>query len=197
MMSDVRASKWILLVLALIFIVPSCAGTKNRPSPNIPVQEPVQAATLARQHIDAGEYQQAINDYKSEYQNRPQDQALVKEYVKGLKDIKTAADKAVGEEDYASAGRIYDILLKNYAGFRDFSQELSFDKVRLTAKLSHCKKSLSAQGFQEYRKGNLGEAIALWQSLLAIDPDNADIKGAVKTAKLQQKNLQERSGGGR
>jgi cytochrome c-type biogenesis protein CcmH/NrfG len=49
------------------------------------------------------------------------------------------------------------------------------------------------QGFQEYRKGNLNKAIALWQSLLVIDPNNKDIKETVRTATLQQKNLQEKN----
>ena len=49
------------------------------------------------------------------------------------------------------------------------------------------------QGFQEYRKGNLDKSIVLWQSLLAIDPHNKDIKEAVRTATQQQKNLQEKN----
>ena len=145
--------------------------------------------------MDAGAYQDAIADYRTEYRSRPHDQALAEEYAKSLEDIKAVADKASDEEDFASAGRIYYVLLKNYSYFKDFVGMLSFDSAHLKAKLSHCKKSLSAQGFREYRKGNLTGAIALWKSLLAIDPDNADIKGVVRTATLQQKNLQERAAG--
>jgi hypothetical protein len=32
----------------------------------------------------------------------------------------------------------------------------------------------------------------LWQVLIAIDPHNTEIKDALRTAKLQQKNLQEK-----
>jgi cytochrome c-type biogenesis protein CcmH/NrfG len=69
---------------------------------------------------------------------------------------------------------------------------LSFDRAKLNAKITDCKTALSKKGFQEYRQGNLSEAIALWQGYLAIDPNNADIKKAVNTAKLQQKNLQQK-----
>ncbi len=220
-MADFRKSKWFLLVFILLFIVQSCAGMKNWLSPQrsvhasaqakhssqAPGQAPdqakhssqvsgqasAQAATPARQYMNVGEYQNAIDDYSAEYRSHPQDQTLVKEYVKSLEDIKAVADKASDKEDFASAGRIYNVLLKNYSHFKGFVQMLSFNRAHLNKKLSHCKKSLSTQGFQEYRKGNLSEAIVLWQSLLTIDPNNADIKAAVRTATLQQKNLQEKN----
>ena len=141
--------------------------------------------------MDAGEYQKAIDAYNVEYQKQPQDQALVAEYVKSLGNIKSAADKAFDEKDFASAGKNYNVLLKNYPHFKAFDKRLSFNRTYLNTKLSHCKQSLSKQGFQEYRKGNLSAAISLWQSLLAIDPHNTEIKEALRIAKLQQKNLRE------
>jgi tetratricopeptide (TPR) repeat protein len=193
MIAGFRKSKWIILFLALFIIVQSCAIKKTQAPPKRSVHKSAQAATQARQHLAAGEYQKAINNYRSAYRNRPQDQALLEDYVKDLEEIKKAADKASNENNLALAGRIYDVLLKNYSYFKDFSRMLSFDRTHLDTKLTDCKLTLSVQGFQEYRKGDLTKAIALWQSLLKFDPDNADIKRAVKTAKLQQKNLQERA----
>ena len=111
--------------------------------------------------------------------------------MKSIENITSAADKALDKEDFASAGRNYDVLLKNYAYFKGFEKKLSFNSTHLNEKLGYCKKALFKQGFQEYRKGNLSGAIALWQDLLAIDPQNTDIKESLRTAKLQQKNLQE------
>jgi tetratricopeptide (TPR) repeat protein len=195
MIAAFQESKWILLLLALFFIVQSCAGTKYQQPPKELDQNTAQRTALARQHIEAGKYQNAIDEYTTEYRTHPQDHALVKEYVQSLEDIKIIADKASNKKDFASAGKIYDVLLRNDSYFMEFGQTLSFDKDQLTIKLSHCKEALSAKGFQEYREGNINKAIAVWQSLLVIDPDNADIKGALKTAKLQQKNLKERTNG--
>ncbi len=194
-MKDFRESKWCLPVCALFFIVQSCAGTKDRQSPHRPVEKPARAAISAEQHMAAGRYQKAIDEYTVERRSRPRDQALVQKYAKSLEEIKAVADKALDTEAFASAGTTYDVLLKNYSCFTGFAGMLSFDREHLITKLSLCRKSLSTQGFQEYRKGNLGEAIALWQSLLAFDPYNADIKAAVKTATLQQKNLQDTAAG--
>ncbi len=186
-MDNLRRAKLLFIILVLLLIVSSCAGMKSLVSPKSPVQTP----THAKQFMDAGEYQKAIDAYNLEHRKHPQDQALMKEYVMSLEDMKSAADKASDREDFASAGRKYHVMLKNYPSFKGFEKRLSFNSSYLNIKLSHCKHSLSKQGFQEYRKGNLSDAISLWQVLLAIDPHNAEIKDALRTAKLQQKNLQE------
>jgi tetratricopeptide (TPR) repeat protein len=156
------------------------------------VQASAQAANLAKKHMEAGEYQKAIDVYNVEYRKHPHDQALVREYVRSIENITSAADKALDKKDFAVAGRNYDVLLKNYAHFKGFDKELSFNITHLNEKLCYCKQAMFKQGFQEYRKGNLSGAIALWQDLLVIDPQNTDIKEALRTAKLQQKNLQEK-----
>lgn len=189
--------KWSCVIIIALFVLSSCAQMKSGPTPQSSVQataqsrQSAQQSTPARQHIEAGEYQKAIDEYRSEYTKRPQDQILVKEFVKSLEDIKAAADGALKKEDYAAAGRTYKVLQKNYQEFKGFSTMLSFDRAYLNARLTTCKDALSKKGFQEYRQGNLGEAISLWQGYLVIDPTNDDIKKALNTAKIQQKNLQQ------
>jgi tetratricopeptide (TPR) repeat protein len=140
--------------------------------------------------MEAGEYQKALEEYGVKYRKHPGDQALAREYAKSVEEMKSTADKACDEKDYAAAGRIYDLLLKRYVQFKNFAHMLTFNRAYLNQKLSLCKKSLSVLGFQEYRKGNLSEAITLWRALLVIDPHNEDIRKALNTATAQQKNLQ-------
>ena len=205
-MTNLRKSTLLVLILMLFPIVQSCAGMKSWISPKSSVKTSAsvkdssktssrisdQVANLAKKHMEAGECQKAIDVYNVECRKHPHDQALVREYVKSIENITSVADKALDKEDFASAGRNYDVLLKNYVHFKGFEKKLSFNSNHLNEKLSYCKKALFKQGFQEYRKGNLSGAIALWQDLLAIDPQNTDIKKALRTARLQQKNLQEK-----
>lgn len=204
-MTNLRGSILLVFIGMLLPIVMSCAEMKSWISPKssvqtsapvkdssqISIQVSAQAVNPAKEHMEAGEYQKAIDVYNVEYQKHPHDLSLAREYVKSIKNIASTADKALDEKDFASAGRNYDVLLKNYAHFKGFDKELSFNSIYLNEKLSYCKKAIFKQGFKEYRKGNLSEAIALWQDLLVIDPQNTDIKKALRTAKLQQKNLQE------
>ncbi len=141
--------------------------------------------------MKTGEYLKALDDYKSEYRRSPHDRALLKDYVKSIEAIKATADRTSDAGALASAGRIYNTLFKAFPDFKTFAHLLSFDRAGLTTKLTKCKASLSRQGFQEYREGNLSEAITLWRDYLSIDPNNADIKRALNTAIVQQKNIQQ------
>jgi hypothetical protein len=172
-------------------IKPPVAADDHKKTVQSQKAAPVQASSQIKPPMTPGDYQKMINHYKADYKKHPQDQTLVKQYVKSLEEVNTTADEASRKEDFASAGMTYNILLKNYADFKGFAHVLSFDRAQLRAKVTDCKTALSKKGFQEYREGNLSEAISLWQSYLAIDPHNADIKKALNTAKVQQKNLQQ------
>jgi tetratricopeptide (TPR) repeat protein len=200
-MVDIRKAGRLFPAIILLLIFPSCAQIKNWLSPQASGQAPQTSAhapqpsdqtpSQIKQHVTAGEYQKAIDLYKTEYRNHPQDRLLVKEYVRSLEEIKANADRASGREDFVSAGKTYDVLQKNYPDFKDFARALTFDSGQLNSRLTNCMTALSAKGFQAYREGSLNEAISIWQDYLVIDPNNTDIKKAVKTAKTQQKNLQQ------
>jgi tetratricopeptide (TPR) repeat protein len=177
-----------LAILILLIIFPACAQWKTGASPQTSVQDPGQV----KPPLLPGDHPKTIDAYKADYAKNPQDQALLRDYVKTLEEIKIAADRAMGREDLVSAGKNYNILLKNYKDFKTFAHMLSFDRDQLNTKNAACKTALSKKGFQEYRQGNLSEAIALWQGYLVIDPNNADVKNALNTAKLQQKNLKQK-----
>jgi tetratricopeptide (TPR) repeat protein len=146
---------------------------------------------VARGHLQAGEYQKAIDVYHAGYQKSPGDQKLLDAYVQALDHMAASANQALDRQAVGAAGKTYDILLKNYVRFSGFEGQLAFTPASLNEKLNYCKKTLFKQGFEEYRKGNLSQSIALWEDLLVIDPRNADIKEALRIAKLQQKNLHE------
>jgi len=186
----------VIVVMALPMVL-SCAATKGG-APDILSPPPAQKAAasptsraveLAWIHMQAGAYQKAIDVYHAAYQKTPQDAALVKAYFESLAYISTTADAAFDHHEFGAAGKTYDVLLKSYPHFQGFEQHLTFTRAGLQRKLHDCKKALYKQGFQEYRKGRLKRAIALWQDLLVIDPQNTGIQEALRTAKMQEKNL--------
>ena len=200
-----RSTLFIYIFLIPLLIVWSCAGT-GPPAPAkdleskvaAPVREQslpaieasAQAARLAKIKMDAGEYQKATDIYAVAHQKHPRDQSLLKEYVQSIEKIKTIADEVFAREDFKSAGQLYAVLIKNYPSSEGPGVNLSFKIAHLDEKYSTSKKMISRQGFEAYRKGNLSQAIGLWQALIDIDPNNSDIIKALNTAKLQQENLQ-------
>jgi tetratricopeptide (TPR) repeat protein len=202
-MIKMHRSELLVFMLVLLPFVWSCAETKGRTSPaempaspaKVTPQTPHASSAgtygMAKKHLDAGDYQKAIAIYDIAYKNNPHDRALLMEYARGIEYIKTAADEALKREEFLSACMSYHVLMKRYPDLEDSNMTLSFDSTLLDENFSGCKNMLSKQGFEEYRKGNLRQAIVLWQSLLGIDPDNTVIQKALDTAKLQQKNLPE------
>jgi tetratricopeptide (TPR) repeat protein len=202
---DLRRLKQMAAILVLPLIVMSCSGTQGRlfsssaekatpPAKDVSQPPPPKWArtdAIAQNHMAAEEYQKAIDVYDAGYRKQPQDTMLVKAYVQSIETMASNADRAFRRQLYASAGKTYDILLKNNDRFKAFEKDLSFDAAGLNKKLETCKKALFKQGLQEYRKGHLDQSIAVWENLLLIDPQNAAIEEALRTARLQKKNLEE------
>jgi tetratricopeptide (TPR) repeat protein len=207
-MMNIPKARVLLAVLILLFGLQSCAGMRNPAAPESPSQTsappvkpapqavdpaPAQPDDQARKHVEAGEYQKAISIYADAHRKQPNDTSFMREYAKCLDGIRSNAEVLFGKGDLPAAGALYYVLQTNYPKSKDVEQMLSFDNASLTARLNYCRKALTRQGFEEYRKGNLDRAIVLWQGLLAIDPDNSDMKEALRTAIQQQKNLQEKN----
>ncbi len=186
------------LLVPLLAVMMSCADTPHwisqiRDEPPPPVEDAAASARAAvrqaRRHMQSGDYQKAIDVYHAGYQKAPRDQTLRLAYQQSLEQMAAGADQALERQKVGSAGKTYAILFNNYARFEGFAKDLSFTRTGLNKKLDFCKKTLFRQGFQEYRQGNLSQSIALWEDLLVIDPENTDIREALRTARLQQKNL--------
>jgi tetratricopeptide (TPR) repeat protein len=141
-------------------------------------------------YLKTGEFQKAIDIYKEIYQKYPRDLTVRRGYIKTLKSIKGSGDRAFERSDFALAGCVYEILLKNFSSVTHLNGSFSFDREGLTAKIKSCKKILFENGLEQYRSGNLNQAISIWKSILVFDPENQEIKKAVDMATLQFKNLQ-------
>jgi len=146
----------------------------------------------ARQALKAGNFARAFGIFRTARQEDPEDAVLTADYLKMIADIKSAGDKALDEQDFVLAGRANVLLLKNYASFSSLRREVGFSREALTEALSACRESLTQSGLAEYRKGNLVKAIAVWEGLLSFDPDNAEIKKAVGTARTQLGEIQKK-----
>jgi tetratricopeptide (TPR) repeat protein len=140
--------------------------------------------------LKAGEFQRAIDICKDLYQKYPRDLSVRSRYIRALESIKNNGDRAFERGDFALAGRVYEILLKHVSSATHLNGSCFFDTGGLTAKVTACKKKLFENGLEQYRSGNLDQAISTWKGILAFDPGNQEIKRVVDIATHQLKNLQ-------
>lgn len=146
----------------------------------------------ARQALPLGDFQGALDAYRPALKEYPGDPPLTAKYIKIIEEIKAVGESSLVGREFALAGKAYYALWKNSSDLKPFEKQLSFDRDILTAGLDKCRKSLGQKGLEQYRKGKLAEAISIWESLLAFDPDNADIKKSIETGKSQLKKLQQK-----
>lgn len=143
----------------------------------------------AHQALEAGEYHQALAEMQSLVRIYPGDANVSANLVGLSRDIKRTADLALAREDYVAAGKACYALWKGYPLLERTGAALPFSRVDLDEGIKACRIQLTRKGLEQYRQGNLTEAISLWQGLLAFDPDNVEIKKAVETAAEQLKKI--------
>ncbi len=149
----------------------------------------VLAEKRARQSLQAGDFQKTLEAYKIPGAEGIKDPDLRAGYQHALEEVKRLADAAMAGNDFKTAGKGYAALLKEYAFAQKIGQPPSFSLKSLEEGLANCRTQITRKGLEEYRKGNLSAAIALWQGLLEFDPGNPEIKKAVETAAEQLKKL--------
>jgi tetratricopeptide (TPR) repeat protein len=137
------------------------------------------------QELRAGRYDKALAVYRAGLREYPGDKTLGSAYAGAVDELEAIGSKALAADDYAKAGTVYALLLRNFTSFDKLSTRPGVSKEKLAEAIELCRSSLTKNGLAEYRKGNLEKAIATWESLLVFDPENAEIRKAVETAKAQ------------
>ena len=141
-------------------------------------------------YLKAGEFQRALDICKEVHQKYPRDPAVRSSYIQTLESIKSNGDRAFEKGDFALAGWVFEILLRHVSSVTPLNGSLSFERKGLSEKIKSCRKILFENGLEQYRSGNLDQAISTWKTILTFDPENQEIKKAVDMATLQLENLQ-------
>ena len=141
------------------------------------------------QELRSGRYDKALAVYQAGLREYPGDKTLGEAYAGAVDELEAVGRKALDANDYALAGRVDALLLRNFGSFDALSPRPGVSREKLVEAIDLCRSSLTKNGLAEYRKGNLDKAIATWESLLVFGPENAEIRKAVETAKAQLAKL--------
>jgi tetratricopeptide (TPR) repeat protein len=150
----------------------------------------IPAEKQAQSYLKSGDVQKGIDIYRGLIQQYPWDTMVRYFYVSLLESIKGQADLNFKRKDFAQAGRTYRILLKNYSSLSHLERFLSYNGGLLDTGIETCRKILFEDGLEQYRSGNLSQAISIWRNILTFDPENLEVKKATDKAMLQIRNLE-------
>lgn len=155
----------------------------------------------AKRMLDSGDREGALAVWCKAIAAEPGEKGLKGPYAAAVVAIKTAADRALAEQDQTAAGKSYALLRKHagtFAGLEGLGKhraELTAERLAVAVKA--CSRGLMDRGLAAYRKGELETAIGIWRGALAFDPENAEIGKAVETATAQLGKVKKLDIGGR
>lgn len=142
--------------------------------------------------LTSGDPARALDIYADALKESPGDKDLAANHLRVAREIKAAGDRSIAAKNFAQAGKLARILLQRLPAFEGMKPGLSFGRPDLEKTIVLCRDELTKEGLAAYRRGDLAGAITVWESLLAFDPGNAEIKMAVGTARTQLKTIEKK-----
>lgn len=143
----------------------------------------------AEKAFQAGQNEEAINLLISGLQEYP-DEEILKSYLNQIiKEIAASAQLAQASKDLATAGKLYSLLKSTLVRHKNYLYLFPLTLEELDKSIKYSSQQLTNLGLIEYRKGNLKEAIAIWEKVLVFQPENEEIKRAVQTARAQLEKI--------
>jgi tetratricopeptide (TPR) repeat protein len=143
----------------------------------------------AERALAAGQHEKAFGILAEALKESPGDSGLRTVVERVFKETRAAADRDLSAGEFAAAGKRYALLRDAPAGLKRMMPPAGLDDEGLERAVKRCSAGLTNLGLIEYRKGNLAGAVAIWESLLSFEPDNAEVKKAVQTARAQLEKI--------
>lgn len=144
---------------ALAGAVLAACSTSKKPS-----FEP--ALVQSRQYFQAGEYQKAIETNAAVSKTYPAEQAVREEFTKTLEGIDERGRAAMAAADYATAEKLFSILLNNFDQYKGLEKSLSFSAAGLNRRIRLCRTALAEQRTSQYlQAGDYEKALGAQSAL--------------------------------
>ncbi|MBN1274448.1 MAG: hypothetical protein JXB26_19475 [Candidatus Aminicenantes bacterium] len=143
--------------------------------------------------IKSDNYVKAIGSYQLLFHDYHNDRSLNQSFSKTVSSIYQRGETAFKNDDLLASGRINYALLKNHDLIERSDLFFPFSNSSLQERLRVCRDNLTKKGLEYYRKGDLKKAISTWKGILEFDPENVEIKKAIKNSEDQLKKIKKES----
>ncbi len=165
-----------LIILNLLFLF-SCSFIKE--------VEIDSAIKRGKNYYHEGNYREALRTCYNYLDNYQENKEFKNFCFSVFMNIKEEAEQLYRQEAYKKAGLTYKFLIE----YKPKSLKIEIEELQ--AMKTECIKRLSARALSNYRKGNIKDAISMWNDVLDIDPMNSEAKKSISTASTQLKNINE------
>ncbi|MFW6210490.1 MAG: PilT/PilU family type 4a pilus ATPase, partial [bacterium] len=115
------------------------------------------------------------------------DSMMKEQTTKELKTVLNEAKKFISQHRFKEAYVLYEKMNGRYPGNEEVKEGMDYTKRMIgKAQQSQNVKGIIMEGVNIYKKGNIKGAILKWQEGLEQDPENAQLKSYIKSAKEKE-----------
>ena len=130
-----------------------------------------------------GDFQKGIDVYQGAYQQYPHESMVRNGYLQNLEAIKKNGDQAFERKDFALAGKVYEILWRNYPYFTDLSPWLSFKQQFLERRIQTSRKLFAEkQAHLLLTAGDFQKTIEIYQEIYQQNPKDSRVRSSYTKA---------------
>lgn len=140
--------------------------------------------------IEKGSYRRALELMGGRSHPGHPTAGMEREYITAIDKMIAAGEESFSRGEYAAAGQSFKCTLDYYPADPTLRKMAQSEPNQIKARLEECSNHLMEQGLQEYRRGNLENAIKKWKGLIAFNGGHKEARKAIETATIQLRALQ-------
>lgn len=135
------------------------------------------------------------NDYKAALDLMQDDTGKEKEfrygikYISAINELLVQGEKKMIKLDYENSGKIFNFVMQNYPNDNLTRKKIIYTEEKINEYLYLCSEKIMEMGLSEYRKGNLWNAVSIWEKILIFNPRYVEANNAIETTKKQMNNI--------
>lgn len=136
-----------------------------------------------------GGLERALELFSVAWKEKPGHPGVSQEFDGALLALKKNGDAAYAQGKLEDAGKRWAGTLRYMNHPAAKPKGYPFTRADVQGQLDRLTAGLMEKGLLDYRKGNIGAAIAYWKTILAYDPGNEEAAKSIRTATTQLENL--------
>ncbi len=144
--------------------------------------------------LEEKEFLAALDLIRHELKHGASEEKMAGPYLKALNGTINKGQRRLDKNEYSRAGRLFRKALDSFPKDPGLAENISATPRELEFKIAFCADKLMERGLTLYRRGQLEEAIELWEKILSFDPHNQASRKAIQTTSTQLSNLKKMNG---
>jgi tetratricopeptide (TPR) repeat protein len=170
---------------ALILLVSGCAPSR------IPVLQEQPKAQKIDQAPQQQHKQKAIKPPRTKQKQGHSKQLVEDARPQAINDLLAQAERHLKRKEHPEAGQLYRKASISFPTDSTLANAVDMTPAQLKSRINDCADQLLELGLLAYRKGELRQAVGIWDQISGFHSEHRASQRALATTRLQLKNLAE------